>query len=99
MYSVAIILFDQFWSGQPIRLIGVGLRGIISKYDLREQVSFETLETLQPDTTTNKLIKEINKKYRQDVLLTGQKLEEIKYLLHSQTKYIQSDQRILDETK
>ncbi|WP_255401138.1 Y-family DNA polymerase [Spiroplasma sp. ChiS] len=26
-------------------------------------------------------------------------LEEIKYLLHSQTKYIQSDQRILDETK
>lgn len=99
IYSVAIILFDQFWSGQPIRLIGVGLRGIISKYDLREQVSFETLETLQPDTATNKLIKEINKKYRQDVLLTGQKLEEIKYLLHSQTKYIQSDQRILDETK
>ncbi|WP_281042315.1 hypothetical protein [Spiroplasma citri] len=56
---MAIILFEQFWSGQPIRLIGVGLRGIISKYDLKEQLSFESLGTLQPDTVTNKLIKEI----------------------------------------
>ncbi|WP_310622593.1 DinB/UmuC family translesion DNA polymerase [Spiroplasma citri] len=63
IYSVAIILFEQFWSGQPIRLIGVGLRGIIrgiiSKYDLKEQLSFESLGTLQPDTVTNKLTNKI----------------------------------------
>ncbi|WP_419333987.1 hypothetical protein [Spiroplasma endosymbiont of Sarcophaga variegata] len=92
-------LFDQFWTGEPIRLIGVGLRGIISKYDIKEQISLDALPNLQVESSTVKLIKEINKKYRKDILLTGQKLEELKYVLQAQTKYIQADQRILDETQ
>ncbi|WHQ36592.1 DNA polymerase IV [Spiroplasma sp. SV19] len=99
IYSTAISLFDQFWMGQPIRLIGVGLRGIISKYDIKEQISFDSLSNFQSESSTVKLIKEINKKYRKDILLTGQKLVELKYVLQAQTKYIQADQRILDETK
>ena len=99
IYSTAVSLFDQFWTGEPIRLIGVGLRGIISKYDIKEQVSFDSLPNFQVEGSTVKLIKEINKKYRKDILLTGQKLEELKYVLQAQTKYIQADQRILDETK
>ncbi|WP_425380637.1 DNA polymerase IV [Spiroplasma endosymbiont of Stenodema calcarata] len=99
IYSTAITLFEQVWTGEPIRLIGVGIRGIISKYDIKEQISFDSLSNFKPESTTEKLIKEINKTYRKDILLTGQKLEELKYILQKQTKYIQSDQRILDETK
>ncbi|WP_338956430.1 hypothetical protein [Spiroplasma endosymbiont of Polydrusus cervinus] len=74
IYSITIMLFDQFWTGYPIRLIGFGLRGIINKYDLKEQVSFDSLGTFPIETAASKLIKEINKQYRQDVLhYTGKK--------------------------
>ncbi|AGM26091.1 DNA polymerase IV [Spiroplasma syrphidicola EA-1] len=99
VYSIAISLFEKLWNGEGIRLIGVGIKGIISKYDLKEQLSLNNFATASPLSETNKLINNLNKKYQKDLLMTGEKLEEMKYILQQQTKYIQSDSRTLDDTK
>ncbi|AGM25034.1 DNA polymerase IV [Spiroplasma chrysopicola] len=99
VYSIAISLFEKLWNGEGIRLIGVGIKGIISKYDLKEQLSINNFETARPLSETNKLINSLNKKYQKDLLMTGERLEEMKYILQEQTKYIQSDSRTLDDTK
>ncbi|AHI58068.1 hypothetical protein P344_03635 [Spiroplasma mirum ATCC 29335] len=73
---LALNCFEKLWNGSPIRLIGVGLVGIINKYDLKEQLAWDNFLTTSLTSDTEKLIKKINYHFKQDILLTGAKLNE-----------------------
>ncbi|AHF57741.1 DNA polymerase IV [Spiroplasma eriocheiris] len=95
----ALNCFEKLWNGSPVRLIGVGLAGIINKYDLKEQLTWDNFLTSLPTSDTEKLIKKINRHFKQDILLTGTKLNELKYLRQKQNRYLQADRVEVESEK
>ena len=65
IYATAILLFEQVYTGEMLRLVGVSLNNVIHQEDLNEQISlFNYQNTKQKDDKDNKvddIIKNLNK--------------------------------------
>ncbi len=59
---IAKKLFDDFWDGNPVRLIGVKLDSLVDKVNYQTSL-FESIEKIDDKTKLTEIIDDINNKY------------------------------------
>lgn len=67
IYMSAISIFDEFWTGEPIRLIGLRLDGLTYKRKYQASI-FDDIEKRDKDEKIDKVIDNINSKFGNNVI-------------------------------
>ena len=63
-------LFDKYWNGNEIRLIGVGVSSLHNKENFVSQLNLFTIEKDIEECKTRLLINELNRKQDKELFMT-----------------------------
>ena len=63
-------LFDKYWDGKEIRLIGVGLSSLSEKKSFYSQMNLFDIKKDQEECKTRLLINELNRKVDKELFMT-----------------------------
>ena len=74
IYTQAINLFDRFFTGQMIRLAGVGLSQLMNQEDFYVQISLFDQEKNQKECATRLLVNQLNRKANKDLFIIASKI-------------------------
>lgn len=70
IYFHAMELFDKYWAGDEIRLIGVGVSSLHLKENYHSQLNLFNIEKEKEECKTRLLINELNRKIDKDLFMT-----------------------------
>ena len=63
-------LFDKYWAGDEIRLIGVGVSSLHLKENYHSQLNLFNIEKEKEECKTRLLINDLNRKVDKDLFMT-----------------------------
>ncbi|MEK5038681.1 DNA polymerase IV [Sporosarcina sp. FSL K6-3457] len=63
IYKEAISLFNKYWDGEPIRLLGITVSNVIPMQDLHEQLSFDNFEKHAKEEKMDNLLAQLEQKF------------------------------------
>ena len=69
--EVAWSLFEKNWDGQPIRLLGVTVSGVVDRVDFSEQLSIYNFEEHAKEEPILKLVDSLQTKFGKDMITRG----------------------------
>lgn len=75
IYKCALELYNEYFEGKLIRLIGVTLSNLTNKEDYQEQTNFFNLSKHQEECKTRIIINQINNKMNKEMLIPASKLK------------------------
>ena len=71
IFQLALKLFNDAWTGEPIRLLGVTVNNVYNKGESVEQLSIFTYEEHAKEEPILKLVEQIQEKFGQDSIKRG----------------------------
>ncbi len=63
IYKEAADLFEKYWDGEPIRLLGITVSNVIPKHELHEQLSIYNFEKHAKEEKVDSLLSQLERKF------------------------------------
>lgn len=89
IYATAVLLFENVFHGEMIRLVGVSLNNVVKKEDVNIQISlFDHIEDEKKENTIDDLINDLNEKFNHNAFKKASDLVKDKSI---QNKYLKNN--------
>ena len=73
LYQVVEELFDEYWSGEPLRLVGVSTSNLVNNNKTLQQLNLFNYQSFETEAKIKQTVTQIKKKYGADSIQKGAK--------------------------